>query len=163
MANKEDIEREAELAAYEAEMIKLRGTRRGRKWAKSLALTIPFLLIILGFAVVAVVYVSNSWRAADQSDTMAAQAQLKLVSAAADTYAADHGHSYANMSSEQMKTIDPNLVWVNGSPGPGQVGIIETGETTYRFIYKDTTGTEFVVARGEEGIVTMTTAAGNPL
>jgi hypothetical protein len=156
-------ERDARRVALEEQRAQLRGKRQGRKWLKALALTIPFLVIILVFAAIGYIVYSNAGRTVDTTAARSAKTVLQQVSSAAQTAADNNNGSYASLNPDTLKRADPNIKWVTGSPGFGQVGLIDTGAATFKFTYKDDSGREFQVARDEQGVVSYTDSNGNPL
>ncbi|MFA5867131.1 MAG: hypothetical protein WC891_04090 [Actinomycetota bacterium] len=155
--------REVKRQAHEDEMVKLRGKREGKKWAFSLGLMIPFLLIVVSFAAVAYVLLVLPGRSINQTDTMAAKAILKAAAVAADQFASDHNNSYGGMTAGDLKAIDSKINWADGAPNPGQVGIVSAEETTFKLVYKDSTGGEFQAARDKPGAPSFTDVSGNPI
>jgi hypothetical protein len=156
-------ERAARHEALEEQQVQLRGKRQGRKWFKALALTIPFLVIIGVFAAVGIIVYSNSGRSVDLSKTRSAKAVLQEVVAAAQTAADDHNGSFASLTIDALKHADPAIKWVTGSPAAGEVGLIENGTATFKFVYENDSAAEFQVARDEQGVVSYTDSNGNPL
>jgi hypothetical protein len=157
------VTREAERQAHEDEMVKLRGKREGKKWAVSIGLMIPFLLIVVSFAAVAYVLLVLPGRSVNQKDTMAAKAILKGAVVAADQFASDHNNSYSGMTAGDLKAIDSKINWADGAPNPGQVGIVSAEETTFKLAYKDSTGGEFQAVRDKPGAPSFKDATGNPI
>ena len=158
-----DEEREAQWLAQEQQRAQLRGRRQGRKWLKALLLTIPFLLITVGFAVAGMIIYSHAGQNIDTTGTRSGKAVLQQAVAAAQSAANDHNGSFASLTTDALKHADPEIKWVNGSPGSGQVGVIETGTVTFKFVYKDDSGAEYIVSRDEQGVISYLDSNGNPL
>jgi hypothetical protein len=120
-----------------------------------------FVVIIMIGLLFTLITSSSLVNANKQADTSGAKTILKTAIAAATQYGVDNGDIYTEMKAGDLKAIESTIDWIDGDPGPGQVGILDTGEQTYTFAYLDTDGNTFHAARNDQGTVKYTTADGN--
>ncbi len=164
MEKMKSLSREDRRAAAEQQGIQMRGKREGKKWVIALGFAIPFFIMTLVLVIIAAVYLSRGSRVdSSQADMTNAQAVLKEAVSVASQYAGQNKGSYASMGASDLKKLSSTIDWVNGTPGVGQIGIVEIGDETYRLAYKNPAGVEFHAVRDAGGTVKYATADGQPL
>ena len=149
---------------YERRQMALRGTKPGKKWFRSLGLALPFMILTICLVVfAAAIAYRSSTLVVTQSSMAQAKDVLRSAAAAADSYAADNNVSYASMSASDLKKLETRYVWVDGAPSEGQLGITDIGTITYVIVYMNASGIQYRLTRDEQGVVSYTTADGEPL
>ncbi len=99
----------------------------------------------------------------NKSDRAAAMVVLRNAVMDAEQFAADGDGTYGGMAAGDLKDIDSSITWVDGDPGTGQVGVIEAGQDTFTFKYKDDTGAAYQVVRKSDGTAKYTDDSGKAL
>ncbi len=122
------------------------------------------ILIILGCVAAVLTFLSASEfvKLSNQADTTQAKTILRNAVMTAGQYATDHDGIYTKMTAADLREIDDGTKWVDGDPGPGQVGIIDTGEATYVMVYMDSDGDEYRLTRRDDGTLKYEIPVKNP-
>jgi hypothetical protein len=123
------------------------------------------ILLILGCVAAVLTFFSASEfvKLSNQADTAQAKTILRNAAMTAGQYATDHDDIYTKMTAADLREIDDGTKWIDGDPGPGQVGIIDTGEATYVMVYKDSDGNEYRLTRRDDGTLKYEIPVKNPL
>lgn len=99
----------------------------------------------------------------NKSDRAAAMVVLRNAAMDAEQFAADNDGTFDGMAADDLMNIDSSINWVDGNPGTGQVGVIEAGQDTFTFKYKDDTGAAYQVVRKSDGTFKYTDDSGKVL
>jgi hypothetical protein len=97
----------------------------------------------------------------EQGGGAAAKAQLTAAAVAVDIYASQNG-GFSGLSARGMSAIDTQTKWVDGEPGAGQVGIIESTDATYVIAFRDAGGAVYKASKAAGGLV-VTDSSGNKI
>ena len=163
MASMTAEERKARRAEREAAGVQMRGQHQRRQWMQALGLAAPFLIITLASVAIAVIVYVDYGLDVNQAAPRAAKTVLLHAVTAAEAFAVNHENSFATMTTDALKRLEPRIEWVNGHPADGQVGINITGERTFTLVYKNLSGTEFKVKRNDQGTAKYTDSHGAPI
>lgn len=133
-------------------------------WLIGCGITLVILIIVGCVAgVLTFFYASEFVKLGNQADTAQAKTILRNAVMTAGLYATEHDDLYTEMTAADLKEIDDGTKWVDGDPGPGEVGIIDTGEATYVMVYKDSDGNEYRLTRRDDGTLKYEIPVKNPL
>lgn len=133
-------------------------------WLIGCAVALVILVIVSCVAGVLTFFSASEFvRLSNQADTAQAKSILRNAAMTAAQYAAENDGLYTKMTAASLREIDDSTKWIDGDPGPGQVGIINTGEATYVMVYKDSDGNEYKLTRRDNGTLKYEIPVKNPL
>jgi len=121
------------------------------------------LLACVIIVVIAFVMGSAVINTTNKADRAAAMSVLRNSAMDAEQFAAENDGTFDGMAASDLADIDSSINWVDGDPGTGKVGVIEAGQDTFTFKYKDDAGAAYKVVRKSDGTFKYTDDSGNSL
>jgi hypothetical protein len=135
-----------------------------KKWLLPLAVAGLIFFVLILIAGLATWITSNALVNADnQASNANAKAVLRTAVTDANQYAVDNSNIFTDMDAATLSKIDSSIQWIDGQPASGQVGITDTGESTFILVYVDAGGNIYQATRNDQGVVKYTGPNGKPL
>jgi type II secretory pathway pseudopilin PulG len=126
----------------------------------ALVLVAFFLCIVVILIAILVPSFSAATNSADRSQ---AASTLRNAVAVVEQFATDNDGFYTTMTVDKLSAINADITWVDGDPGPGQVGFSNLGEANYTLTYKNSSGQTYTAEKKDTGEIVYRDSNGQSL
>jgi type II secretory pathway pseudopilin PulG len=138
--------------------------KTAKLWLIGCAAALVLLAFVLCLIVILIAILVPAFSASTaKADTNVARTTLRNAVAAAEQFAVDNDGFYTTMTVAKLTSINPDISWVDGTPGPGQVGFDNLGEATYTLTFKNVSGKTYTAEKKNTGEILYRGPAGEPL
>lgn len=128
--------------------------KKATLWIIGCGAALAILAFLLCVAVILIAILVPTFSAAtNQANNALAKSTLRNAVSAVEQYAAENNGLYTTMTADKLSSINTEIKWVDGEPGPGEVGIGDLGEATYMLTYKDSSGQKYTAERTDTGAI----------
>jgi Tfp pilus assembly protein PilE len=140
------------------------GKRKKKLWIIGCSVALVLLLFVLCLVVILIAILVPSFSAINNSaNSDQAKSMLRNAVTSVEQYAVDNDGLYTMMTANKLKAINSDISWVDGAPGPGQVGIDNLGEATYTLTFKNADGQTYTAEKKDTGELEYKNSDGQPL
>jgi Tfp pilus assembly protein PilE len=138
--------------------------RKTKLWIIGCVVALVLLLFALCLVVILIAILVPSFSAINNNaNSEQAKSTLRNAVTSVEQYAVDNDGLYATMTAAKLKAINSDISWIDGDPGPGQVGIDNLGEATYTLTFKDADGQTYTAEKKDTGELEYKNSDGQPL
>jgi type II secretory pathway pseudopilin PulG len=138
--------------------------KKAKLWLIGCGVAAVLLALFLCLVVIVIAILVPSFSASTSSaDKAQAKTTLRNAVTAVEQYAVDNDGYYTTMTAAKLSAINSDISWVDGDPGPGQVGYGNPGEATYTLTYKNADGLIYTAKKKDTGEIIYMDSSGQPL